>query len=180
MKRGKQGTCRRELRQRARCWFLIFLESSVLFPLSVTLDNEWESGMMTKVHAEDACGEPAHWKEGKEIIHQEELFHSSSLRGWAGARDSGGGGLHISESCQILTLPPSVPLFGPFPCMLLSRDPTQIFCWDVPSTAPREMALAPGPATGMQAPAKRSVFHGIRELPELPQSGNFHLFLLRD
>lgn len=48
--------------------------------------------MMTKVHAEDACGEPAHWKEGKEIIHQEELFHSSSLRGWAGARGSGGGG----------------------------------------------------------------------------------------
>ena len=70
----------------ARCWLLIFLESSVLVPLSITPDSEWESGVMTKAHADDACGEPAHRKEGKEIIHQEELFHSSSLSGWAGAQ----------------------------------------------------------------------------------------------
>lgn len=36
---------------------------------------------MTKVHADVACGEPAHRKEGKEIIHQEELFHSFAWTG---------------------------------------------------------------------------------------------------
>lgn len=56
---GKQVTFRRELRQGARCCLLIFLESSVLVPLSITPDSEWELGVMTKVHAEGAYGEPA-------------------------------------------------------------------------------------------------------------------------
>ena len=67
----------------ARCWLLIWLESSLSVPLSFAPDTEWESGLMIKVHAEDpgwggGRGQPTGRKEGK-IIHQEELFHSLSM-----------------------------------------------------------------------------------------------------
>ena len=65
----------------ARCWLLIFLESSVLVPLSISPDTEWESGVMTKAHAEDVCGgvgvSPTGRKE-RRIIHQG-VIHFSIL-----------------------------------------------------------------------------------------------------
>lgn len=62
---------------------MIHLESSLSVPLSFAPDTEWESGPMIKAHAEDpgwggGWDQPTGRKEGK-IIHQEELFHSSSV-----------------------------------------------------------------------------------------------------
>ena len=62
---------------------LIFLESSLLVPLSFTPDTEWESWAMTKAHMEDASlVGTGDWITGRKeewIVHQEELFHFSSM-----------------------------------------------------------------------------------------------------